>query len=96
MIFVRPVLNYKNPISTPILNPGKILNELNSLFKISYWHKLLRPENLYLIPKMKNLGEFTIRGETVIIHTSFFARTKHVGTINISLIWQRNNEYMRQ
>ena len=62
--------------------------------KLIIWLKLLRPEKKALIPKMKNLGEFTTKGETVVIHTSFFARTKHVGTLNISLIWLRHNEYM--
>ena len=34
------------------------------------WHKLLRHEKTYRISKMKNLGEFTTKGETVVIHTS--------------------------
>ena len=37
---------------------------------------------------MQKLGEFTAKGETVVVNPSNFARTKHVVSINLPPIWR--------
>ena len=66
-----PFNNIFHDIAVPIEFYGVSPTDFYHMKGELIWYKLLRPQKTYLSPKMKNLGEFTIRRETVVIHTYF-------------------------